>query len=85
MRSRTIAKPAAPRAPKPVHVQANYGQPLAVAGVRVEEVREDWLVEDRWWTAQPIHRHYWELITIHGQNVVVFHDKLIDRWFSQTA
>jgi hypothetical protein len=53
--------------------------------VGVEEVREDWLVEDRWWTERPIRRHYWELITGQGRNVVVFHDMLADRWFSQTA
>jgi hypothetical protein len=51
----------------------------------VDEVREDWLVEDRWWTEQPIRRHYWELITVQGRNVVVFHDLITDRWFSQTA
>jgi hypothetical protein len=85
MRSPTIAKPGAPKAPKPVRVQADHGRPIAVAGVRVEEVREEWLVEDKWWTGQLISRHYWELITVQGQNVVVFRDKVIDRWFSQTA
>ena len=85
MRSSTIARPAAPKAPEPVRVRAEHGTPVAVAGVRVDEVREFWIVEDRWWTEQPIHRHYWELITVAGRNVVVFHDKLTDRWFSQTA
>jgi hypothetical protein len=81
----TIARPAVPKAPKPVRVRAEHGTPVVVAGVRVEETREFWIVEDRWWTEQPIHRHYWELITVQGRNVVVFHDKLTDRWFSQTA
>jgi hypothetical protein len=85
MRNRTIARPVAPKAPKPVRVRAEHGTPVIVGGVRVEEVREFWIVQDRWWTEQPIHRHYWELITIDGRNVVVFHDKLVDRWFSQTA
>jgi hypothetical protein len=85
MRNRTIARPVAPKAPKPVRVGVEDGKPATVAGVRVEEVREFWIVQDRWWTEQPIHRHYWELITIDGRNVVVFHDKLVDRWFSQTA
>ena len=85
MRNRTIAKPSAPNAPEPVQVRAEHGTPVIVGGVRVEEVREFWIVQDRWWTEQPIHRHYWELITIDGRNVVVFHDKLVDRWFSQTA
>jgi hypothetical protein len=85
MTRRTIAKPAAPKAPKPVKVRAEHGTSVAVAGVRVEEEREDWNVEDRWWTEQPIRRHYWELITLAGANVVVFHDLVTDRWFSQTA
>lgn len=85
MRSRTIAKPAAPKAPKQVRVQAEHGRPVLVGGVGVEEMREEWLVEDRWWTEQPIRRHYWELITLAGRNVVVFHDLVTDRWFSQTA
>jgi hypothetical protein len=85
MRNRTIARPAAPKAPKPVRVQAEHGKPVAVAGIRVEDVREDWIVEDRWWTEQPIRRHYWELITVEGRNVVVFYDKVTDGWFSQTA
>ncbi len=85
MTRRTIAKPAAPKAPKPAKVRVEHGKPVAVAGVRVEEVREFWIVEDRWWTERPIRRHYWELNTLAGANVVVFHDKVADRWFSQTA
>jgi hypothetical protein len=85
MSRQTIARPAAPNAPEPVKVRVEHGRPVAVAGVRVEEVREFWIAEDRWWTEQPIRRHYWELITVAGANVVVFHDKLTNRWFSQTA
>ena len=85
MRSRTISRPGAPKAPKAIRVGVEHGKPVAVSGVRVEEVREFWIVEDRWWTEQPIRRHYWELITVEGRNVVVFHDLVTDRWFSQTA
>jgi hypothetical protein len=85
MRSRTIARPAAPQAPAPVRVRADHGKPVTVGGVRVQEVREFWIVQDRWWTEQPIRRHYWELITQAGRNVVVFHDLFSDGWFSQTA
>lgn len=85
MSRQTIAKPAAPKAPKPLRVRSEHGTPVAIAGVHVEGVREFWIVEDRWWTEQPIRRHYWELITVQGRNVVVFHDLVADRWFSQTA
>ncbi len=38
-------------APRPVRVRAGPGGvPVAVDGVAVEAVREEWLVEDRWWT-----------------------------------
>ena len=85
MTQHTIAKPAAPNAPKPAKVGAEHSVPVIVGGVRVEEVQEFWIVEDREWTEQPIRRYYWELITVAGDNVVVFHDKLTDGWFSQTA
>ena len=47
---------------------------MSVDGRAIELVRESWLVEDRWWTAQPLRRRYWEAVTASGRNVVVFHD-----------
>jgi len=46
-------------------------------------VREQWVVEDRWWTTRPIQRHYFELMTADGRDVVVFCDRQSERWFSQ--
>jgi len=40
----------------------------------VESVRESWLIEDRWWTGRPLRRRYWELVSVKGRNLVVFHD-----------
>jgi hypothetical protein len=61
--------------PRPARVRAGRGGiPLEVDGLAIEEVRESWLVEDRWWTAQPLRRRYWEAVTRNGRNVVVFHD-----------
>jgi hypothetical protein len=45
-----------------------------VDGRQVAQVRESWLVEDRWWTEQPLRRRYWEVVTGCGRNVVVFRD-----------
>jgi hypothetical protein len=45
-----------------------------VDGRAIELVRESWLVEDRWWTARPLRRRYWEAVTTSGRNLVVFHD-----------
>jgi len=70
--------------PKRVSVWADqHGRPLAVAGAGVETVREEWLVEDRWWTPEPIRRHYFELALADGRCEVVFRDP--KGWFSQRA
>jgi hypothetical protein len=61
--------------PRPARVRTSEeGAPLQVDGRAVELVRESWLVEDRWWTAQPLRRRYWEVVTTSGRNLVVFHD-----------
>jgi len=46
-------------------------------------VREEWLVEDRWWTARPLRRRYFELTMASGANAVVFCDLSSGRWYSQ--
>jgi hypothetical protein len=58
---------------------------VAVAGEPVEAVREEWVVEDRWWTSRPLRRRYFELVLARGRNVVVFSDLLRDLWFEQRA
>ena len=70
--------------PKRVAVRADaHGRPVAVEGADVETVREEWLVEDRWWTPEPIRRHYFELALADGRCEVVFRDA--KGWFSQRA
>ncbi len=61
------------------------GAPIEVDGERIEAVRETWIVEDRWWTQRPLRRRYWEVVSVSGRNLVVFHDLLSGRWFSQSA
>jgi hypothetical protein len=73
-------------APRPVVVAADErGPPLAVAGVAVDVVREEWVVEDRWWTGHPLRRRYFELVLADGRNAVVFRDLVAGGWFSQRA
>jgi hypothetical protein len=71
----------------PVEVEAGRDDvPRTVAGVAVEAVREDWLVEDRWWTPKPLQRRYFELVLTDGRNVVVFREPPDGaRWFEQRA
>jgi hypothetical protein len=74
-------------APRPARVRfgEREGRPLMVDGEAVESLRESWLVEDRWWSAQPLRRRYWELVGTRGRNVVVFHDLTAGSWFVQSA
>jgi hypothetical protein len=77
-RSRGLARP------WPVTVRTgSSGMPLALEGRTVEAVREEWLVEDRWWTGRPLKRRYFELVLEDGVNAVVFHDLASRRWFGQ--
>jgi hypothetical protein len=73
--------------PTPVAVEVREdGVPETVARVAVEAVREDWLVEDRWWTPKPLERRYFELVLTDGRCVVVFREPAGDgRWFEQRA
>ncbi len=59
--------------PWPVPVQTYPdGSPRAVGRLAVESIREEWLVEDGWWTQKPLQRRYFELVLEDGSDVVVF-------------
>ncbi|MFL5827611.1 MAG: hypothetical protein ACJ76V_13890 [Thermoleophilaceae bacterium] len=66
----------------PVRTGPN-GVPSALGRVRVIQVSEDWVVEDRWWTERPLRRRYFELVLEDGRNTVVFRDLPTGRWFLQ--
>lgn len=71
--------------PRRVRVEVDAeGVPRSVEGVAVEAVREEWLVEDRWWTLRPTWRHYFELVLVDGRGVAVFRDGR-GRWYRQQA
>lgn len=73
-------------APKPARVETGPdGAPVAVERAAVEAVREEWLVGDRWWTPQPLHRHYFELALADGRALVVFRCGFSGRWHRQRA
>jgi hypothetical protein len=48
-------------------------------------VREEWRVVDRWWTEDPVHRRYFDLVLETGENAVVYHDDDAGMWFTQRA
>jgi hypothetical protein len=66
-------------------VRWSDGRPAQIDGEVVASLRESWLVEDRWWTAEPLRRRYWELVGVRGRNMIVFHDLCADGWFAQRA
>jgi hypothetical protein len=53
-----------------------------VGRLAVESVREEWVVEDGWWTQRPLRRRYFELVLEDGSDVVVFREPE-GRWFRQ--
>jgi hypothetical protein len=76
--------------PNPVAVQALAdGTPTAIGGITVDSIREEWLVEDRWWTPKPLQRRYFELVLANGRNIVVFREPAeppeAGRWYEQRA
>ena len=73
--------------PRPIQVVAGPGgAPIEVGGARVDAIREQWLVEDRWWTPKPLRRAYFELVLADGRNLVVFREPAESgTWFEQRA
>ena len=70
--------------PRAVRVRAGeHGRPEAIGDRAVEAVRESWLVEDRWWTPEPVRRRYWEVVTTCGRDLVVYRDLQAGGWFTQ--
>jgi hypothetical protein len=61
------------------------GVPSEIDGAAVATVREEWRVDDRWWTPKPLRRHYFELALIDGRSTVVFRCALTGRWYRQRA
>jgi len=66
-------------------VACEDGVPAAVDRVRVAELREEWRVDDHWWTEEPVERRYCEALLETGRNVVVFRDEASGTWFWQSA
>jgi len=73
-------------APRPALVEAQPdGTPRRINRQDVGVVREEWRVVDRWWTEEPVHRRYFDVVLETGENAVVFHDGEAGSWFTQRA
>ena len=72
--------------PRTALVEAHAdGTPRRVNRQDVGVVREEWRVVDRWWTDDPVHRRYFDLVLETGENAVVYHDDDAGTWFTQRA
>jgi hypothetical protein len=72
--------------PRRARVEAGPGgRPAAFAGVPVMAIREEWVVEDRWWTGRPLRRRYFELVLEDGRCAVVFRDLVRGLWACQAG
>ncbi len=81
-----VRKPRRLAEPKPATVtQDPDGHPEPIDGRAVEAVRESWLIEDRWWTDNPLRRRYWEVVTADGRNLVAFRDLVRGGWYTQRS
>jgi hypothetical protein len=73
-------------APRPALVETGPGgTPHVVNREQVTLVREEWRVVDRWWTDEPVDRHYFEVVLEGGRNVCVYRDAEASCWFTQNA
>jgi hypothetical protein len=73
-------------APRPALVETGPGPtPRVVNREQVTLVREEWRVVDRWWTEEPVDRHYFEVVLEGGRNVCVYRDAEASCWFTQNA
>ena len=73
-------------APRPALVETGPGgTPRIVNREQVTLVREEWRVVDRWWTDEPVDRHYFEVVLEGGRNVCVYRDAERLCWFTQNA
>ncbi|MFN8162127.1 MAG: hypothetical protein U0R52_13885 [Solirubrobacterales bacterium] len=77
-----------PLGPPAVRAEAGVGQDRGPRHARLRRrrqgrgVREDWVVEDRWWTPRPLRRRYLEVVLEDGRDVVLFRSRA-GAWFLQ--
>jgi hypothetical protein len=84
MDARALRPLAVPRPVRVIATPAGLPHAVMVGGRRrlVAGVREDWLVQDRWWTDEPVDRHYFDLLLEPGRPLVVYREAGSGAWFT---
>jgi hypothetical protein len=83
-RASSAARPARLNEPRSALVESGFdGTPREVNRQPVMLVREEWRVVDRWWTDDPVSRHYFDVVLESGERRVVFRDVERGGWFTQ--
>jgi hypothetical protein len=75
--------------PKPIRVQVDRrSHPVAVyrqgQRVAVEQIEDRWRIDDEWWRSE-VSRTYFRVVLAGGHLLVVFHDLIADRWYTQMS
>ena len=89
--SRRTERPVALRrlnAPRTIEVRAeDDSTPSALRRrgrwLEVAEVLDRYRTDDRWWTAEPVSRSYYDLLLEDGRAVTVFRDEISGDWSEQ--
>jgi hypothetical protein len=61
------------------------GAPADVSGRPVASVRDEWRVDEGWWSGHRLRRDYFDVVLDDGRDVVVFRDLKDGRWYGQRA
>jgi hypothetical protein len=80
----TLRALAVPRAVAVASMPDGTPRELTLDGGRrhgVVAVRDDWLVQDLWWTDRAVDRHYFELVLDSGRLVVVYREAAGASWY----
>ena len=71
-------------APRSARVAADgAGLPRSLDGRPVASVRDEWRVDEGWWTGRAVRRRYFDVVLADGRNTVVFLDRHTGHWFTQ--
>ena len=84
--TRTAGSPRRLNAPRPALVEGHAdGTPRRVNRQGVATLREEWRIVDRWWTDEPVDRHYFDLLLEPGRPLVVFREAVGGGWYTHDA